>query len=362
VFNVFTFQGLFKNLFSIEESMSVDLKLVKNLKNLESQWETLDPFLFCVHHEDNYPPGTERMGINPKELTGRTVGQDFVSKDGWRMYHGKKVPGFPNHPHRGFETVTVVRKGFVDHTDSMGGAGRYSNGDTQWMTAGEGIQHCEMFPLVSQTQNNPAELFQIWLNLPSINKLVKPHFTMFWKGDVPIYKYTDSEGALTQIEMIAGSLAGITPLAPPPNSWAADPLNAVAIWVVKMDSHAKWNLPPAGTGINRMIYFYKGTTLRLADTEIPSLMSAELESEVEMEIQNGEGEAFFLFLQGKPIGEPIAQYGPFVMNTTKEIQEAFYDFQKTQFGGWHFSSHEPVHPRSKSRFARHADGREEIPS
>ncbi len=341
--------------------MSVDLKSVKNLKELNTQWETLDPFLFCVHHEDNYPPGTERMSVNPKELTGRVIGQDFVSKDGWRMYHGKKIPGFPNHPHRGFETVTIVRKGIVDHTDSMGAAGRYSSGDTQWMTAGEGIQHCEMFPLISPTQNNPAELFQIWVNLPGVNKLVKPYFTMFWKESVPIYHHTDSAGAQTQIEVVAGSLDGIVPLTPPPNSWAADPLHSLAIWIGKMDPHAKWTLPKAGSGINRMLYFYGGTSLRIADTDLSVRMSAELEPDIDMEFQNGETEGLFLFLQGKPIGEPIAQYGPFVMNTTKEIQEAFYDFQKTQFGGWHYSSHEPIHPRTKGRFARHADGREEIP-
>jgi redox-sensitive bicupin YhaK (pirin superfamily) len=341
--------------------MPVNLKLVKNLKELEFQWETLDPFLFCFHHEDEYPSGTERMGINPKELVGRSVGQDFISKDGWRMYHGKKIPGFPNHPHRGFETVTVVRKGFVDHTDSMGAAGRYSSGDTQWMTAGEGVQHCEMFPLIHQTQKNPTELFQIWLNLPSVHKLVKPHFTMLWKESIPIFEHSDSSGAKTEIELVAGSLGGLSALPSPPNSWAADPQNMVAIWVAKMEPFAKWTLPPAGPGINRMIYFFGGSTLQIADTEMSVRTSAELESDSEIEIQNGETEGHFLFLQGKPIAEPIAQYGPFVMNTTKEIQESFYEFQKTQFGGWHYSSHEPVHPRSKGRFAKHSDGKEEHP-
>ena len=142
---------------------------------LAFQWQTADPFLFCVHHEDFYPHGNEAMGPHGP-LTGRNIGQDFTPKDGWRMYHGEKVPGFPNHPHRGFETVTVVRRGFVDHSDSMGAAGRYGSGDVQWMTAGAGVQHAEMFPLIESGKENTLELFQIWLNLPAASKMVQPHF------------------------------------------------------------------------------------------------------------------------------------------------------------------------------------------
>jgi redox-sensitive bicupin YhaK (pirin superfamily) len=139
---------------------------ILSTKPLGFQWETADPFLFCVHHEDNFPNGNEQMGPEAKYLNGRHMGDDFIIKDGFRMYHGKSVPGFPGHPHRGFETITVVRKGIVDHADSMGAAGRYGNGDVQWMTAGKGVQHSEMFPLVHADKENTMELFQIWLNLP----------------------------------------------------------------------------------------------------------------------------------------------------------------------------------------------------
>jgi len=151
---------------------------------LGTQWPTIDPFLFCAHHRDAYPMGTEQLGPDAP-LDGRAIGQDFAGTDGWNMYHGSTVPGFPQHPHRGFETVTYVRTGFCDHSDSLGATARFGRGDTQWMTAGKGIVHCEMFPLLSPDEPNPLELFQIWLNLPAADKMVDPYFTMLWSHDTP---------------------------------------------------------------------------------------------------------------------------------------------------------------------------------
>jgi redox-sensitive bicupin YhaK (pirin superfamily) len=90
-------------------------------KPLGFPWQPQDPFLFCVYHDDRYPAGNGKMGP-AASLEGRNIGQDFEGKDGWRMYHGETVPGFPPHPHRGFETVTIVRKGLIDHSDSLGAA------------------------------------------------------------------------------------------------------------------------------------------------------------------------------------------------------------------------------------------------
>ena len=111
-------------------------------------WDGLDPFIFTVHHVDDYPAGNDNQGIDRADLVGRNMGSDFSYKDGWSMYHGAEVPGFPQHPHRGFETVTVVRRGYVDHSDSLGATARYGGGDVQWLTTGSGIQHSEMFPLI----------------------------------------------------------------------------------------------------------------------------------------------------------------------------------------------------------------------
>jgi hypothetical protein len=101
----------------------MDSKYITRIRELGFAWETDNPFLFCVHHLDKYPKGNEKMGP-AVSLTGRNLGQDFNPKDGWRMYHGARVPGFPEHPHRGFETVTIVLNSLVDHADSMGAAGR----------------------------------------------------------------------------------------------------------------------------------------------------------------------------------------------------------------------------------------------
>jgi hypothetical protein len=116
---------------------------------------------------------------------------DFEGRDGWRMYHGDVVPGFPRHPHRGFETVTLARHGFIDHSDSLGATARFGQGDVQWMTAGRGVVHAEMFPLRERGRGNEAELFQIWLNLPRASKMAAPYFTMLWGPSIPEHVVPD---------------------------------------------------------------------------------------------------------------------------------------------------------------------------
>src|SRR5512133_2356500 len=184
---------------------------------LEFPWQTKDPFLVCVHHVDDYPRGNERMGP-AASLAGRDIGQDFAGKDGWRMYHGQVVPGFPQHPHRGFETVTIVRRGLIDHSDSLGATARFGAGDVQWLTAGEGIVHAEMFPLLDRTRPNPLELFQIWLNLPGEDKMAPPHFTMLWSQDIPRSIFTDGAGRRTEVTVVAGQIEQASAPSPPPRS------------------------------------------------------------------------------------------------------------------------------------------------
>lgn len=334
-------------------------EVIKNIIPLGFPWKTQDPFLFCVYHADHFPKGNDDMGP-ASSLAGRNIGQDFVIKDGWRMYHGSKVPGFPQHPHRGFETITIAQKGMVDHTDSMGAAGRFGNGDVQWMTAGKGVLHSEMFPLLSKEKDNPLVLFQIWLNLPARSKFVEPHFSMLWNEIIPKFEHTDAKGNITTVDVIAGTIDDVRAPDPAPDSWAVDPNNEIAVWTIKMSPNAEWEIPAAKAGINRSVYFYEGERIAIADQNIPFEYGAELVPEKKALIKNGNSESRLLLLQGRPIGEPVVQHGPFVMNSTEEIQEAMMDYQRTQFGGWPWPSNEYVHPRSKSRFAKHADGREEI--
>lgn len=334
-------------------------KVIINIRELGFMWHTVDPFIFCVHHADAYPAGNADMGP-AAPLTGRNLGQDFTLRDGWRMYHGTKIPGFPAHPHRGFETVTAVLEGFVDHSDSHGASGRYGNGDVQWMTAGEGLQHAEMFPLVHENKDNPLELFQIWINLPKSRKFAAPYYKMLWAEDIPTISLADDKGRITKVTIISGEINGASAPAPAPDSWAADPANEVAIWTIAMQPGAKWAIPKASPGIRRMLYFYSGKTVKIAGMEITPMKAIEIHADQEVIVDSGETESKLLLLQGKPIDEPVVQHGPFVMNTQAEIQQAFSDYRRTEFGGWPWPRYDNVHPREKGRFAKYADGSEEV--
>ncbi len=335
-------------------------QLISNLKPLGFTWETSDPFLFCVHHLDQFPMGNNQLGP-ATSLEGRDLGQDFTVKDGWRMYHGDVVPGFPAHPHRGFETVTVVLDGFVDHSDSHGSSGRYGMGDVQWMTAGSGLQHAEMFPLLNQDRPNRMELFQIWLNLPAAKKFVKPFYKMLWAEEMAKVTNQDEAGKNTRIILVAGVLDDVRAIPPAPDSWAADPENQVAIWLIDMQSEAGWDIPAVSGEIKRELYFFEGNQLEVSGINIPAYHKFSVDPTRAVKLKAGNEPVRLLMLQAKPIEEPVVQYGPFVMNTQKEIYEAYADYRKNQFGGWPWQRYDPVHPREFGRFARYADGSQEKP-
>ncbi len=258
-------------------------------------WPTVDPFLFCVYHDDAYPAANAQMGP-AAPLAGRDIGQDFSRKDGWSMYHGSTVPGFPAHPHRGFETVTIVRKGLIDHADSLGATARFGRGDVQWLTAGRGVAHSEMFPLLDRDGPNPLELFQIRLNDPDASV------------------------------------------------------------------DARWTLPAAAdASTRRQLYCFKGDSVSVAGQAVCQASAIALRADAAVELVNGPEASELLLLQGRPIGEPVAQHGPFVMNTEAEIRQAFADHQRTRYGGWPWPDGAPVHGRAPDRFARHPGGAEEWP-
>jgi redox-sensitive bicupin YhaK (pirin superfamily) len=356
-----------------------DLAVIKSSFPLGLHYPTFEPFLFCAHHLDLYPHGNKTFGPDARLLAGRELGMDFQARDGFRMYHGDVVPGFPVHPHRGFETITLIRRGFVDHSDSLGAAGRYATGDVQWLTAGAGIQHSEMFPLLHRDRENTCELFQIWLNLPKRSKMAKPHFTMFWSEDIPRLELDEGRVVVT---IIAGDYGQTKALLPPPESWAADPKNEVLVLLVKIKKTGVFRLPKAKTQAHRALYFFAGSDLELHgeinNETISSRISADARSDreqktasvrepcgllvdekIDLQTRASGDDVELLVLQARPIGEPIVQQGPFVMNSRDEILQTINDYRSTQFGGWPWPRHDMVHGEALERFARYPDGRVE---
>ena len=333
------------------------MSAIESAFRLNRPWQTFDPFLFSMHHLDAFPEGNEFMGPAPG-VSGRNIGSDFSYKDGWSMYHGQTIPGFTRHPHRGFETITLVRTGRIDHADSLGATARFGDGDVQWMTAGGGICHSEMFPLLKRDAANPLELFQIWLNLPARNKMVAPYFTMLWGETIPRHSLDGVE-----IVTVAGALDERTMPTPPPDSWASDPTSDLAIWTITMKPGARWTLPAHKPGLNRALYYFKGGGMKFEGRQSPtSGIGLKLKSDASLELENGKEVSELVLLEGRPIGEPVFHHGPFVMATQKDLEQAFVDYRATQFGGWPWDGDAPVHDRRDDRFAIHADGRREEPT
>ena len=165
----------------------------------------------------------------------------------------------------------------------------------------------------------------------------------------------------TEVTVVAGLLEGHRPPPPPPSSWAARPDSDVAIWCIRLEPGASWTLPPARQPeAVRTLNVFRGS-LRVADRVVQAPTAVRVRSDQEVELQGGPEETEILLLQGRPIGEPVVQHGPFVMNTRSEIQDAMFDYQRTQFGGWPFGDSAPVHGAQPQRFAKHPDGRHEQP-
>lgn len=309
--------------------------------------DTPDPFLFCVYHKDMYPAGNAKC-----EAPRIGNGADFDPGADYRMYHGEKVPGFPQHPHRGFETITATLTGVIDHTDSLGNAGRYGHGDLNWMTAGKGIVHGEMFPLVNDDRPNALKFFQIWINLPAADKMAEPTFTMHWAPQVTRFSTDDG---LASVIVWAGTVDGHVAPAPPAVSYAAKPANSVGVVHLTLQPGGEFALRALPSGCKRSVYFLEGSTATLSGTaaQVKTIITCTAHRDVVFN-NTGADVAELLVLEGKPIGEPVTQHGPFVMNTQQEIQQAFADYRRTQFGGWPWPEDAMVFPRKKARFALQA--------
>ncbi|KAI8825379.1 RmlC-like cupin domain-containing protein [Chytriomyces cf. hyalinus JEL632] len=322
---------------------------------------TQEPFLFAVYHKDHFPPGDDQM-----RAPTRGNGNDFNTSKPYRMYHGERVPGFPAHPHRGFETITCTIEGLIDHTDSTGAGGRYGNGDVQWMVAGKGVVHAEMLPLIKQAEEgNMSRFFQLWLNLPAKSKMVETEQRIHWSENITNFTSSDS---LTKATIWAGSLQQREALTPPSNSWSnatTNPESNVHIWFLQMKPGAKYTLPKPASSSLRTLYAVEGDEMTLQDpitltkTRVPVNSAVTFETNanaVIIELAASSAAAEILVLEGSPIGEPISRHGPFVMNSREEVMQAFNDYRTTQFGGWPWRGDSFVFPRENGRFLQLSNG------
>jgi redox-sensitive bicupin YhaK (pirin superfamily) len=274
---------------------------------------------------------------------------------------GRRYLAFPGTPHRGFEIITFLTQGTIDHSDSVGATGRYGAGDVQWLTAGRGIEHAELYPLLDEQGPNTIELFQIWLNVPASEKMVEPYYTMLWRENVPRTVLKDDGGRSTEVAVVAGRLGDLQPPPAPPDSWASHDEADVAIWQFLAEASATWTLPPtASPKTVRTLYVYEGS-VELGGEAFVGPIGLVLQSDRPIRVTAGESGAAALILQGRPIGEPVVMGGAFVMNDQREIEEAQRDYRDGGFGRWVWGDDAPVHPRSTGRFATHPDGSSEFP-
>lgn len=219
------------------------------------------------------------------------------------------IAGFPDHPHRGFITFTYMLDGHMEHRDSMGNRGDLKAGGVQWMKAASGVIHSEMPKQV----NGLMRGFQLWINLPASEKLSDPAYQEFSAAAIP-------EVALEQgrVRVLAGEFGGTRGV-------IDDPATDVLYLDVSLAVDSRFSLPLEATR-NAFVYVFEGSA-RLAGDALATHTLAVLGAGDAVEITAGEAGARFILVAGRPIGEPVVQYGPFVMNTREEIEQAFADYR-----------------------------------
>ena len=224
------------------------------------------------------------------------------------------IGGFPDHPHRGFETVTYMIAGRMRHHDSVGNEGLLGPGGAQWMTTGSGLIHSEL----PEQQEGLMEGFQLWLNLPGKNKMVAPSYRDIPSEAIP--EYTDEAGV--RVRVIAGISHGVAGAVQRPDT---EPLY--------LDVHLPAGcrfVQPIAVGHNAFTYTYRGS-VNIAGTPVPDRHMAILANDGAELCVEASAEARLLIIAGQPLNEPIAQHGPFVMNTAAEIEQAIRDYQSGKF-------------------------------
>ena len=251
--------------------------------------QQVDPFLFLNHHGPQvYPPRNRGLPFGP-------------------------------HPHRGFETVTFIVEGELTHQDTAGHESVIRAGGVQWMTAGRGLVHAEISPAEFKERGGPLEILQLWVNLPARLKMTAPRYVGLQREEIPAIGTPDGRG---KVNLIAGEWGGI--------AGPIDTLTGVFMATVDLRDGGRVVFERLG-GRNVFFYVVRGK-LRVAGEEAPEHALIELSQDggaVEIEANST---SLFLFGHADPLGEPVTSYGPFVMNTPAEIEQAIRDYQSGNFG------------------------------
>ena len=263
-------------------------------------------------------PVVEGAGVRLKRSIGtRTLDyldpflllDHFASKDA-----ADYQAGFPLHPHRGIETVTYMLRGGVDHRDSIGNSGSIGPGDVQWMTAGGGIMHEEM----PQVRPEGIDGFQLWVNLPARLKMTQPRYQGILAAEIPVVEVTEG----VRVRVITGSVSGVNG---PVSGIAADPVYLD----VSVPAHASFTQQIA-RGHSAFAYVFEGEASfdnkQVSHTRLVVFGDGDY-----ITVVTAESPVRFLLVSGKPLNEPIARYGPFVMNTREEIEQALRDLRQGTF-------------------------------
>lgn len=227
--------------------------------------------------------------------------------------------GVGEHPHRGFETVTIVYQGELEHRDSSGSHGTIGPGDVQWMTAASGVVHEEFHSERFTRNGGTLEMVQLWVNLPAGEKMSPPRYQGLLDADIPRFSLPSGAGT---VRVIAGGFQG--------TNGAAETFTPLNVWDIQLseDGEADLNLPHGHTAL---IVVQTGT-VRLNKTPVKAVELAELDRVGTQVRIDSEARTRLLVLTGEPIGEPVVGQGPFVMNTREEIKQAIADFQQGRMG------------------------------
>lgn len=261
---------------------------------------------------------SDGAGVSLKRIIG---GQALPQADPFLLFDefGSDDPsgyiaGFPDHPHRGFETVTYMLNGLMRHRDNKGNEGVIGPGAVQWMTAGSGLIHSEM----PEQKEGAMRGFQLWVNLPAKDKMSKPRYQ-----EIPAERFTETKPAPgVALKVIAGTVGGVSG---PVTDIAVDPVYLD----LRLDDGAAHSidLPPDHQAF---AYVFEGAA-RIGGTEVKAGNLALLDRGDRLAVMAGPAGAALVIIAGQPIGEPVARYGPFVMNTREEIEQAFRDYQAGRF-------------------------------